>query len=156
MVIGNVLPRFVVSSCSENLARPLSEGWWSARSKEHLLLSQVRRFSHVSHVAHLSRPPWLCPIGSVEPGGIPVVDVIICPDTAQAEDVCERRVDTHVKQRGAGHAWRRVGCHALTCSQRPRLQHGAVGMMICMRCQRARSWRHVLKANKGHPWVKSF
>ena len=55
-------------------------------------------------MAHLSRTPWLCPIGLVVPGVVPVVDVIICPDAAQTEDVCERRVNTHVKQRGAGYA----------------------------------------------------
>ena len=62
-----------------------------------LLLSRAHRLSHISHVTRLSKAPWLCPIGSVELGAVPVDDFIISLYAAQTEDVCERRVNTGLR-----------------------------------------------------------
>ena len=47
-------------------------------------LNSAQRVSPVSHVTHLSRTPWLCPIGSGFPGVVPVLDFINCPGAVRA------------------------------------------------------------------------
>jgi hypothetical protein len=48
------------------------------------LSKSTQRVSQVLHVTRLSRAPWLCPIGSVALGAVPVVDFINCPDAVRA------------------------------------------------------------------------